>query len=506
MPQNNTKVPVLEFGFVDDSDNYFDLTHSESQTALMPPWLTSFSYVRRANALGAGTWTISLVDPTFTLMDILNQIYSGQSVTESDILNPNGSLKTDFLNSSYDDVAGDNMGRVRFRYGHKDGQGIGFETDEIYGWVKKISPSITSKLKLSVNITGIDVNPNTMTAPLTTSSSYFNGVTLEQSILSFVNDNAQALGIMGTGITYDNNNTALGSLILEDKDMANGNLSFFNTFLVRGHLTLPSFLLYLQTLLVDEGIKLRVDPKGEDTALELDSEYFGMPFSESKNISIASTQLNIVVSQINVDTTPTFYINTQQTDFNFDPSLGLSNTGAEGDSRVISFDPTIEPLMPSMLGARRLTAVSPDPLTLEPVEQEMTPAVNEAMVSIGDQIKTVDTSDRDYTDRVTGMSLEYARMKMKFLNGWLCTIPFRASMRCQYIKQSINPYETVRIFVTTPQGQLFFTSGIYLVTEVSDSITPGRFLTTYQMIKSGTQSLGTLTPSVGTVLLDNESS
>ena len=497
MQQNTTKIPILEFGFYnEESKSYFSLTTYEGENNLMPPWLTSFNYVRKANAFGGGTWTISLVDPTFTLLDILNRVYAGGSITEEEILNKN------FLNSATEEIlSGNSLGRVKFQYGHVDSQGEGFRSGEILGWIKKISPSITSKQKLSLTITGVDINPTVSTSRLILDASYLQGQTLDTALNSFVNKYATELGCTGAHVIYmseDLKSLQLPATIGED------DMSFINSFLVRGAITLPRYIKYLETVLVDHGIKISIGsiiPNYQSTTQSFSPVVIGVLAYVEKQLENLSGRLRITVSRIHVDNTPTFYVNTQQSDFIMgEDGFTYMSNGIENDSRIISFDPTINPLIPSMLGGRRLSAETTDTHTLEPsLPIIVEPETNLTLV-VEDALSIMEVPTRIVTNVVTGLSEAQVKQKMEYLNGWLCQMPLRASMRCQYIQNIINPYETVRVFVTTPQGQLFFTSGVYLVTEVSDSITPGRFLTTYQMIKSGTQSMETVVPQYGSKL------
>jgi hypothetical protein len=105
----------------------------------------------------------------------------------------------------------------------------------------------------------------------------------------------------------------------------------------------------------------------------------------------------------------------------------------------------------------------------------------------------------------TMYSRNMVQQKMAYLQGWLARIPFRASMRCQYINTLVDPFDYINVFVGTPQGQAFFTSGHYMITDVADSVTPGRLITTYQMIKSGSQKLSNLVPNYGRLVNENDS-
>ena len=495
--QNTTRIPVLDFAFINTETNHrFSLTESKTKNSMMPSWSTSFTYSRKANAMGAGTWNLSIVDPSFTFLDILNKIYTGGQVTEAMVLDPN------FMNSSFTSIGdGENFGRVEFTYGWRDGLGNEMIRGPIQGWVKKISPSIQSKFKLNVNIMGIDMNPVAMYEGFTIKPKYFTNTTLRQSLEDFLQDNQDTIGPAAVTFT----DPELKDIGVNDTGFTSGseNLSFISGFLANGTLTLQSYLRYLENLLVDSGVKIT--------------------FSQETDLGAFSYTL-VKVSQIGAEDPPTFYVNTYDEDFKSGEGTSVQQT-SDGDSPVISFDPTIEPLMPSMLGVGGMKAEVQDHDTLEtktlkltvgqdeqakegsgsgtsekPVDEEVD---NDSVVSIGGGILKVKAADHFYK-HASYADLEYAQLRMKYLQGWLCQMPLRASMRCQYIKDWVHPYDTVRVFVTTPSGQLFFTSGLYLVTEVSDQITPGRFITTYQMLKSGTQTLSNILPTLGKVLTDEK--
>lgn len=496
--KNSVKIPILDFAFVNsETGKRFSLTDmNKSRNSKLPPWSTSFTYSRRANAMGAGTWTLAVVDPTFTFLDVLNRIYTGGEVTEADILDPN------FLNSSFttDTASSENLlGEVEFSYGYRDDYGNTVLHGPIHGWISKISPSIQSKFKLNVNFTGIDMNPIGVYNSFEVKPEYFINTTLDASLTAFFDDNQSSVGLYT--IEYEDEN--LKNIIVNDVGISQDeDASFLSGFLTAsGSLTLSGYLNYLQNLLVYKGIRISISRNRVQPEVPTGSVLSSIGVNNYINSSF--TQQVIRVFQKN-ESVATFYVNTQDEDFL--ETKGSQNyvTGI-GDSRVISFDPTIEPLMPSLLGARNISGTTMDQKTLEAEDFSSDAEDSETIELVGDKLKVFDTGG-SITRWASMMPKEYAMQRMKFLQGWLCQLPLKASLRCQYVKDWVNPYNYIRVYVTTPQGQLFFTSGVYLVTEVTDQITPGRYLTTYQMIKSGTQAMGNLVPNFGKINHDHAES
>lgn len=494
--KNSVKIPILDFAFINsETGKRFSLTESKSSGKMMPSWSTSFTYSRKANAMGAGTWTLAVVDPTFTFLDVLNRIYTGGEVTEADILDPN------FINSAFstDISMGENLlGEVEFSYGYRDAYGNTVLHGPVHGWISKISPSIQSKMKLNVNFTGMDMNPIGVYNGFDVKSNYFINTTLDASLTAFFGDNQDSFGLF----TINYEDESLKSIVVNDDGMASGtpDSSFLSMFLSQtGSLTLSGYLNYLQNLLVFEGIKISISQRrvaqNETNSSVLSSIGINNYLQNSETIQV----INVSQSRSSV---ATFYVNTQDEDF-----VKAKNTPGYtteiGDSRVITFDPTIEPLMPSLLGARSMSGTVMNQQTLETEEVSIDAEDNETIESVGDKLELFQTGTRVF-DRAAMMDGFYAHRRMRFLQGWLCQMPLKASLRCQYVKDWVNPYNFIRVLVTTPQGQLFFTSGIYLVTEVTDQITPGRFLTTYQLIKSGTQTMGNITPNYGKLHHDHD--
>lgn len=503
MSLNPTRIPYLDFAFIsDDGEKEFSLIHQDnSYHSKMPSWVTSFNYVRRAYAFGAGSWSLALSDPTFTLMDILHSIFAGKEVSEDSVIDTN----SNFMNQRF--ANGENivdpLGRVRFTYGHRDSTGIDtLIAGPVDGWIEKISPSIVSKHKLTIHMQGSDRNPldRSTSIPALTSELFVN-TTLGDSLNKFLAgwysrspvELREGLSFTGGGnimrpvwtpyeIEYES--PELENLIVNDEDIAAGNSSSLGSGLsATGNFsfTINNYFQHLQLLLSNHHIVFVEESR---------------PRSPSKgSVKVIRVQ---TLGRI-LPTTPTYFINTTSQDFVASYTEGPQYGTAVNDSRVISFDASIDPLLPNMLGSGSLTTDSWDENTLEVTPINVDASNNESMVVENGMTVMPVLAETIYPEG-TQCSLNMVRRKMSYLQGWLAKIPYRASMRCQFIDSIVNPFEYINVFVATPQGQAFFTSGYYMVTEVADSVTPGRILTTYQMVRSGDQFLSNIVPNFAKVV------
>jgi len=528
---NPVLIPILQFRVVNQSDPniFFDFTVSDGSNPRLPSWITSFTYQRRANSMGAGTWTASFEDPTFTLIDIINKIYIGEQITNEDILdlNTDGSL----LNSSMTSIgvpSGD-MGRVSFRYGYAHaGHNIDpsnldeqsntpyeYLSEFIEGYILKISPSINSKHKLTVSMTGKDVQgTNPFYARVGINANYVHNVTLNEGLTNFLTalDTMDAFGIYG--IYYANPElkdlpltlTELSPTLTEgDTGPVNDNEgnpiitldgSPLNGYVASQSFTLRSYMRYLEKAL-GGNIRITHEPLNiskttPDTYTSISEPIAGM--GETIQVPVIKVRYaGINASEINNSGTARYFVNTTESSFVLDGVGQLQFGVTTSDNRVIVFDPSIEPLLPSMFGLsnQQFDAVVNDSLDVEKVQTE----VDNVDTSItGDALTKFELSDNIPPNQVSQLNPKDAIQQIKYMYSKLAYLPLKASMRVQFDNHIVVPYDSVAVYVTTPQGQLYFTTGLYMVTDIDLSINPGKYVTTYQLIRSGAQVPSSILP------------
>ena len=482
MDLNPTRIPFLNFNITNPNDKIFSLVSSSGHSK-MPSWVTSFSYVRKAPSLGAGVWSLSLSDPTFTLMDIMQSIFSGEDVTEDDVVNFASGRFSSGQPSSIPPSSGINpLGEVSFKYGHTTASGVGgFQSEYIKGYITKITPSIVSKHKLSVHMQGFDASLELWKNSAQVSLDMFGGAgprTLKEELIAVVANINEFNPDTILNVEFNFTSPELENLMVVHEDInSTDSVTTLSRFInSRGSMSFVQYCRYLEEQLSQHRIRFQ----------------FGATSNSNATTVTVKTE----------NRTGGVFVNTTSEDFVL---VGGLLTTQVNDSRVISFDPTIEPLVPAMLGANRMIARLTDAETLETETVTVDLNDNEETNIIGDGVLSDSTVGEVVApESISQLNRDGAEKKMKYLQGWLSRIPFRASLRFQYIDVAREPYDFISVFVATPQGKAFFTSGLYLITEISDNITPGRFLTTYQMIKSGNQSLNTIVPALGSKDSDDE--
>ena len=158
--------------------------------------------------------------------------------------------------------------------------------------------------------------------------------------------------------------------------------------------------------------------------------------------------------------------------------------GVSGDSEVISFKPSMNEGLALVMGASEVTGATVDALRNEMFKVSYDKSKDYMRPVTGDYTNV----PPGYTCSIGGSSFSQDEFEKMSANLWA-----KGSASAYPAELSVvgNPLITLQsiisIIVLTPQGLPHYSSGIYLVTSVTDTIEGGSFTTNVALIRNGLQ-------------------
>jgi hypothetical protein len=157
----------------------------------------------------------------------------------------------------------------------------------------------------------------------------------------------------------------------------------------------------------------------------------------------------------------------------------------------------VDPVPPAMLGAATNYGVSVSPLTFDEVTVDSNIEDNTQVVAVtgesedaGTLISSGPCTKSLYTGNASGQNIGLlpsgVSQAMQSRQEYYNRIPLRASMSVAFPDPDIAPWEILEVNVITPResASKYFTSGYYMVTDITYSLSVGSFKGVFKMFKS----------------------
>jgi hypothetical protein len=470
-----------------------------------PPYVESFEYKKRTRNFSAGEWTLVLVDPTFLLLDRISATFNSQAFPD-----PVSSSSSSVL-----DYSSAPLGSVSFEFGYTLSSGFTVRSPLIRGYILKIKPSVF-RWGMRLTVTGLDFNlvANAMAIP---------GATL----VTFMETQASTATLSGFITAMLAGQRQVTQFAFQPSDLADLSMAnlplFLGDGLVSGAVeptddasaTTTENYSSLSQYITQDGIAIRdllrlvqdyTTSEGRQSYVRLD----GLRNTGTEEAPMEALLYTVVESGCGLSASgavPTFWINTEK-------MMDADGNEVDNFSNVESFDVEIDPIAIGILAVSDDAQYVRDPYTRDVVSVEAPMSEFSGSVE-GDSVATVGAlttpqgaSDdpkearagvqakmalsppaSPVTQPMGGFTPDSVRQAMSRRQAVFSKWPFQGSMTVAYPDPNLNPWESIQVYVITPQQSLFMTSGRYLVKDISYRIQLGRFSGTYSLLKSGSKSL-----------------
>lgn len=155
------------------------------------------------------------------------------------------------------------------------------------------------------------------------------------------------------------------------------------------------------------------------------------------------------------------------------------------NSSVVSFEVQAKGVFGA--GGISSTATRVQVETIDPTTGEVTSSESSTVdqpITTGEYTLTVDNRTEIATSE--GQSADMAVSAANFSTSLRNSIPYEGTLTI-IGDPALNIGKTIRILVPTTRGDLHLSSGLYLITGVTDSVTSGKYLTTLSITRTGTE-------------------
>ena len=522
-----------------------------------PSYVKSFSYKRLFRNFGGGTWTLELFDPTFALLEYMDYFFLQSQILEQ---NSSSSYSGSFVEGNYERGSSlasmDPVGVVEFRFGYGF-RGPGNSAQEVLSpWVKgfilKFAPKI-SKAGVSITLEGIDfslpVTTSTITLPAVYRDTDAKGVVTNrfasglwtnltfETFMTRTLTAAEPQGVCSYNLIFSppKVKTTIMTTIMDSfpefcyfgrvgvseeelQDIVSSNGVKMASYSRNGALYLPEFLSLVTeyfhcTGVLDNSVNIRLGtvPNYDDDKIASHSIESSGEGNTQAYIWIDDYVSRAALKKANGAGMPTFTVFGTKT---YDKNLS-------NESNVESFEVEVDPVPPAMLGAASNYGVSISPITFDEVVVESTIEENPLVVTVSDsseEVQPLISSGKPsgvgskirmksmYTGNAAGqnigMSSGGVAQAMQMRQEYYNRIPLRASMSVAFPDPDIAPWEILEVNVITPRefASKYFTSGYYMVTDITYSLSVGSFKGVFKMFKSAIPSKSDATSASSSTL------
>ena len=167
-------------------------------------------------------------------------------------------------------------------------------------------------------------------------------------------------------------------------------------------------------------------------------------------------------------------------------------------SSVLSFDPNYAGIVTSVTGGYEVDAATTEAITNDLISLKYNRFSDENRPSTGDSV----FDDLQGTFRIGDSSYSYNDVANRAANLWYNMAPYGYTADMTVLGDpTIDVQKLCSVAVYTPQGLPHYSSGVYLITHVSDSISGGTFTTTMNLVRNaisiGTNDSGGIDITVG---------
>lgn len=470
LAKTNPRVPFLNF-VIDDGDAGMTITIDPTDRSLKgPPYVTRFQLQRKVRSFSASSWTVSLFDPTFELLEnMLVAFYSSE------------------LTGLY--------GAVNYSFGYVDANGHVESSPVITGMVTKVQPQYTRQ-GMRLTLSGIDFDLLSASKRLPMQPLYdaagrkscglysgWNVGDFTASVLSaagidaeiaFVPDGIQSSLLMDSFPAFGNPDGEEG--------MYNGLLMylFSGGGAESGTMSLSSFCSMMEDYCGSEGVT-----NCDRIHIRFDGETV-----EGNTLKLSFVD----ILAPDEDTLPCFDINTTTTE-----------DGGDNLSNVISFAPALDELSPLMYGVSSWSTETTNRYTRELEKPEFDLQKDLTGIQVGDGFmlseKAVDTQNmNDLHQNLTEAGYKspaailqrreshdaiIMRRVRRTMANTFAAWAMQGSLTVAFPPPAIAPWEYVMIRVLIREGKSSVVSGRWLITDIKYSIQPGKLQGTFTLVKSG---------------------
>lgn len=511
-----------------------------------PSYVKSFSYKRLFRNFGGGTWTLELFDPTFALLEYMDYFFlQSQIIEQNSSTSYSGSFVESSYARGASLASMDPVGVVEFRFGYGY-RGDGGSAQEVMspwvrGFILKFAPKI-SKAGVSITLEGIDFSLPVTTTTINLPAVYrdtdadgnvttrfaddlWTNLTFETFMTRTLNE-AEPRGVCSYNLVFSPavvRDALMGQLMdgfpeffyygrvgaseEEAQDIIASNSVKMSSYIRNGNLYLPEFLTMVTDFLHSTGVlqssvNLRLGTAPSDSAIA-ENEVAYHSIESGPYVDGGRTPAYIWID----DYVQRAAVKEARKEFGEGLARGLPvftvfgtktyKENLSNESNVETFEVEVDPVPPAMLGAATNYGVSVSPLTFDEVTVESNIEDNTQVVAVtgesedaGTLISSGPCTKSLYTGNASGQNIGLlpsgVSQAMQSRQEYYNRIPLRASMSVAFPDPDIAPWEILEVNVITPResASKYFTSGYYMVTDITYSLSVGSFKGVFKMFKS----------------------